>query len=400
MSQFWNLVLLGPGHRCDLLDHGVGPGAHLHDVGHLQLRPRRGRVRDRVPLLPAEHRARCADRARADHLRVHLRPAARVCCSTASCSGGSRRRRSTRASSARSACSSRCPALVQWLVVSRRQRRARSRLRRQRRGHQRRARPRRGVPRPHHNYKIGGVVLNSDQIAVFVVAALAAIVLWFVIRRTRVGLEMRAVVDRESLAGLRGVNAARTSAAAWIMTMILAGLGGVLIAPLFQSAGLRLHARRARLARRGRARRTCGRSRSRSPVGCCSASSRTSSPATATTSFPSWLEQPQRAQVGGAVPARSSCCCSSSSAATGRGRAGSVADDVPRPDHRDGTVEAGAAGCRGRSGRSSLIAFSLQWFGVGRGCAPTPTTRPSSRRASRWRSSSCRSWSSPAWAAR
>jgi len=38
-------------------------------------------------------------------------------------------------------------------------------------------------PTPHDNYKIGGVVLNSDQIAVFVVAAIAAIVLWFVIRR-------------------------------------------------------------------------------------------------------------------------------------------------------------------------------------------------------------------------
>ena len=87
---------------------------------------------------------------------------------------------------------------------------------------------------PPDTYKIGGVALNSDQIAVFVVAALAAIVLWVVIRRTRVGLEMRAVVDRESLARIRGVNAARTSAVAWIMTMILAGLGGVLIAPLFQ----------------------------------------------------------------------------------------------------------------------------------------------------------------------
>ena len=87
---------------------------------------------------------------------------------------------------------------------------------------------------PSHDYNVGGLVLNSDQIAVFVVAALAAIVLWFVIRRTRVGLEMRAVVDREMLASLRGVNAARTSSAAWIMTMALAGLGGVLIAPLFQ----------------------------------------------------------------------------------------------------------------------------------------------------------------------
>src|SRR6516165_11070562 len=59
---------------------------------------------------------------------------------------------------------------------------------------------------PHVNYRIAGVVLTSDQIAVFVVAALAAIVLWFVIRRTRVGLEMRAVVDRETLASMRAVN--------------------------------------------------------------------------------------------------------------------------------------------------------------------------------------------------
>ena len=64
-------------------------------------------------------------------------------------------------------------------------------------------------------------------------AAIAALALWLVLRHTRVGLEMRAVVDRDTLAGLRGVNAARTSSVAWVLTMILAGLGGVLIAPLF-----------------------------------------------------------------------------------------------------------------------------------------------------------------------
>jgi ABC-type branched-subunit amino acid transport system ATPase component/branched-subunit amino acid ABC-type transport system permease component len=79
-----------------------------------------------------------------------------------------------------------------------------------------------------------GINLDSDQLAVFVAGLVAAFVLWFVIRHTRVGLQMRAVVDRESLASLRGVNPARTSAVAWILTMILAGLGGVLIAPLFQ----------------------------------------------------------------------------------------------------------------------------------------------------------------------
>jgi ABC-type branched-subunit amino acid transport system ATPase component/branched-subunit amino acid ABC-type transport system permease component len=94
-------------------------------------------------------------------------------------------------------------------------------------------------PQPPQVFRFGwlglpNVHLDSDQVAVFVAAAIGAFALWFVIRRTRVGLQMRAVVDRPSLAALRGVNAARTSAVAWVLTMMLAGLGGVLIAPLFQ----------------------------------------------------------------------------------------------------------------------------------------------------------------------
>ena len=89
-------------------------------------------------------------------------------------------------------------------------------------------------PTPAHVYHpLHGVALNSDQLAIFAVAAIAAVGLWFVLRRTRMGLEMRAVVDRDSLAGLRGINPARTSSVAWVLTMVLAGLGGVLIAPLF-----------------------------------------------------------------------------------------------------------------------------------------------------------------------
>ena len=88
----------------------------------------------------------------------------------------------------------------------------------------------------HLDFISKGVILNSDQVAVFIVALLAAIGLWLVLRHTRLGLEMRAVVDRGDLAGLRGVNAARTSSAGWVLTMILAGLGGILIAPLFQLA--------------------------------------------------------------------------------------------------------------------------------------------------------------------
>jgi ABC-type branched-subunit amino acid transport system ATPase component/branched-subunit amino acid ABC-type transport system permease component len=89
-------------------------------------------------------------------------------------------------------------------------------------------------PTPAYVYHLlTSVALNSDQLAVFVVTAISAAALWYVLRRTRVGLDMRAVVDRRGLAGLRGINAARTSAVAWVLTMLLAGLGGVLISPLF-----------------------------------------------------------------------------------------------------------------------------------------------------------------------
>ena len=78
-----------------------------------------------------------------------------------------------------------------------------------------------------------GVALTSDQLAVFAAALVSAAVLWAVLRHTRIGLEMRAVVDRRQLAGLKGVSAAKTSAVAWVLTTVLAGLGGILIAPLF-----------------------------------------------------------------------------------------------------------------------------------------------------------------------
>ena len=83
-------------------------------------------------------------------------------------------------------------------------------------------------------HPVAGVSIDTDQLAVLIAAGVAAALLWWVIRKTRAGLEMRAVVDRSELAGLRGVNAARTSGLAWILTMILAGLGGILITPLFQ----------------------------------------------------------------------------------------------------------------------------------------------------------------------
>ena len=372
MSEFWNLAFSGLGHRRDLRDHGVGPRADLHDVGHLQLRPRRGRVRHRVPLLPAEHRARCADRARAHHRGVHLRPAARTAprphpAPTAREGAGVRPHRRHHRSAGRAARAdpvARRRASATTCSTSGSRATTRST----------RALPVPGIgPTPHDTYKIGGVVLNSDQIAVFVVAALAAIVLWFVIRRTRVGLEMRAVVDRESLARTprreRGPHVG----------------GGVdpdddprrprrrPHRAAVPAAGLRVHARRARLARRRRARRAAidpDRVRRRS------APRRGPEPRRG-------LQRRHPAQVPRATSAASgrrcrssssSCCCSFIGRDRSR-RAGSVADDVPPPDHRDGLSK-----LRRRLPWAIwtfiLVAFSLRLVRLGLAAAPTPTTRP------------------------
>jgi ABC-type branched-subunit amino acid transport system ATPase component/branched-subunit amino acid ABC-type transport system permease component len=77
------------------------------------------------------------------------------------------------------------------------------------------------------------LVLDSDQLAIFVTAFLVAVGLWFLLRHTRLGLKMRADVDRRELAALRGINTERVSGITWMFSMSLAGLGGLLLAPFF-----------------------------------------------------------------------------------------------------------------------------------------------------------------------
>ncbi|MFC6885447.1 MULTISPECIES: ABC transporter permease subunit [Actinomadura] len=87
-------------------------------------------------------------------------------------------------------------------------------------------------PRPVHTWHpFGGMSLDSDQLTTFVLAVLAAGALWTLLRRTPLGLRMRATVDRRSLAALRGVDADAASAQAWMLSSALGGLAGVLAVP-------------------------------------------------------------------------------------------------------------------------------------------------------------------------
>jgi ABC-type branched-subunit amino acid transport system ATPase component/branched-subunit amino acid ABC-type transport system permease component len=88
-------------------------------------------------------------------------------------------------------------------------------------------------PEPPHTWHIYKQAnLSSDGLVVLITAVIMAIVLYVIVRRTSLGLQMRASVDRPALARLRGVDTVRTSRAAWILAMVMAGLVGVVAAPL------------------------------------------------------------------------------------------------------------------------------------------------------------------------
>ncbi|MCD0448486.1 ATP-binding cassette domain-containing protein [Actinocorallia sp. API 0066] len=87
-------------------------------------------------------------------------------------------------------------------------------------------------PQPPTSYEpLDGVRLDSDQLAVFALAAASALGLWLVMRHTPLGLRMRATVDQRALATWRGVDADAASAQAWMLSSALAALAGILAVP-------------------------------------------------------------------------------------------------------------------------------------------------------------------------
>ncbi len=91
-------------------------------------------------------------------------------------------------------------------------------------------------PTPKIEWKLPGrIPFDSNELVVFVAAALVAVALWLLMRHTPLGLQMRAVVDRADLAGTRGINERTTSRYAWVIGMMLAALAGVVGAPIIGS---------------------------------------------------------------------------------------------------------------------------------------------------------------------
>lgn len=95
--------------------------------------------------------------------------------------------------------------------------------------------------------RFAGAGVRPQEIFILVVAVFLMIALDLVMRRTRIGKAMRAVAANPQVAALMGINVAAMMFGAYALSSILAGIGGLLVAPiasasLFLGMGIALKA--------------------------------------------------------------------------------------------------------------------------------------------------------------
>ena len=88
------------------------------------------------------------------------------------------------------------------------------------------------APEPVKIFHVAGVPITMDQIIVYVCVVLVVVVGAVVLRYTDVGLRVRAMVDSPAMTSLSGTNPTAVSVGVWAVSIFLAGLTGVLSAPV------------------------------------------------------------------------------------------------------------------------------------------------------------------------
>ena len=83
-----------------------------------------------------------------------------------------------------------------------------------------------------HHVRIFSLNVTYHQVTMIVVAALVAAFLRLLFFRTNIGIAMRAVVDDPELSSLNGADPDRVAMTSWAIGASLAGLAGILLAPL------------------------------------------------------------------------------------------------------------------------------------------------------------------------
>jgi branched-chain amino acid transport system permease protein len=88
------------------------------------------------------------------------------------------------------------------------------------------------APLPVHVFHVGGVAVTLDQLIAYCCVAAVLAIGTYVLRRTQVGLMVRATVDSKAMTSLSGISPARIAVGVWAVGTFLAGLAGVLAAPV------------------------------------------------------------------------------------------------------------------------------------------------------------------------
>lgn len=84
---------------------------------------------------------------------------------------------------------------------------------------------------PSSGFTVSGVNVSWAKVISFTVSTVAAAALYVFLRRSRLGVAMRAVVDNPTLVALSGERAARIRGASWAIGSAFAALSGILLAP-------------------------------------------------------------------------------------------------------------------------------------------------------------------------
>lgn len=82
-------------------------------------------------------------------------------------------------------------------------------------------------------FHVYGTPINGIYLSAMVVTAAVLVALVILMRFTNLGLQMRGAVESRRLVALDGVNAGAVVATAWAVSSFMAGLAGVMLAPLY-----------------------------------------------------------------------------------------------------------------------------------------------------------------------
>ena len=77
-----------------------------------------------------------------------------------------------------------------------------------------------------------GTAVTLDQVIAYVCVLAIVIIGALILRFTEAGLSVRAMVDSEAMTSLSGSNPSRIAAGVWVVSTFLAGLAGILAAPV------------------------------------------------------------------------------------------------------------------------------------------------------------------------